>query len=168
MANTGFKFPTSTGFNIQGNPYNTWTSPTNAYADDGSYTTVIETASSLRQSYGDFDFNIPATNIIVGVEMKMEAKCSNASGILNFRSGPNYDGTTLLPSYTSLTTSDAVYTWGGSTNNLGFTTGSQFANGSFWISVYPPGNNTSYEYSIDYIKVDVYHTPPGGLLMWFN
>lgn len=169
MANTGFKFPTTTGFNVGGNPKNTWTNPTNGYAADDVYATRSDDIGSFEQSYGDFGFGIPATDIITGIIIKVQGKISTGSGVVQFTYG--YDRTITGTNYVPVTqwsATESEDTKGSSVNNLGASTGAQMANGNFFFVVKAPGNNTGIIYQMDCVQVDVYHTPPSGLLVWFN
>jgi hypothetical protein len=49
MAETGYKSPTTTGFTLQGNNHNQWTSPTDGYSDNSIFATAIDGASRLAQ-----------------------------------------------------------------------------------------------------------------------
>ncbi len=162
--NTGWKFPTTTGFTIQGNAANEWTNPTNAYADDTSYATAIDGVTTLKQSYGDFGFGIPTTATIVGIEIKTEGKISAGTGFVEFRYGYDRAGDTNGTNYVPASwwsTSDSVDTKGGPTNPLVFTTGTQMADGNFYFRVKAPGNNTGSTYSLDHVQVKVYYNAPG-------
>lgn len=170
MPDTGWKAPTTNGFDIQSNNHNQWTNPTNGYSDDGSYATAVDGASRLSHSYGDFEFDIPVNYIINGIEIKTEGKISAGTGYIEF--GYGYDrsagSTTNYTPESWWSTTDSVDTHGSSTNPLGATTGADMADGNFYFRIRTPAGNTGSTYSLDYVSVKVYYSPPDAFLMWFN
>jgi len=170
MLVTDWKYPTATGFAIQGNDvYNQWTNPTNVYADDGSYATRTDDSGNLRQSYGDFGFGVPAGNKVFGIEIETQGKTSSGSVGMTYRCGKSRSGGDFSAVAPTWTTTETVFTSGSSTTLWGdVTLGSHVADGSFYFSIFPPGNSTGITCSLDYVKMRVYHAPLSGFLMWFN
>lgn len=169
MAETGWKFPTTNGFDVGGNPQNDWTNPTNAYADDGSYTTFVDGLTRGAQTYGDFGFGIPVGNIINGIVIETEGKISAGTGFIEF--GYNYSRASSPSNYAPVSwwsTSDSIDTKGSSTDPLSAASGADMADGNFYFRLRTPAANTGSTYSLDYVRVNVYHSAPSSFMPWFN
>jgi len=65
-SDTELKSPTATG-----EDYNEWANPTNAYSSDDTYATA---QSGEDQDYYNFDFDIPDSSIIEGIEVQVEVR----------------------------------------------------------------------------------------------
>lgn len=161
MFDTGFKTPTTTptpGAN------NNWTSPANAYIEDGSFATW-NLSGSTEQDYGTFGFNVPLGATIVGIEAKVKGKATSADYINIYLKGSTTAGKNI-----SLTTINTQYTVGGSTDLWGVTwTPADFADSSFKLTlgVGPLGGGgiTGYPFSVDGIQIKVYYTFASSLLI---
>ncbi len=143
-----------------GSPHNEWTSGSNAYASDGTYATAAST--TLRQTYGGFGFNIPGSNTIQGIQVKLDASGSTAAGTIQV--ALSWDGgntITSLDATPTLSGSDVVYTLGGQTNLWGRSwTATELNNTNFSLRVVAqPSANTV---RLDAIEVRIYHTAGGG------
>jgi hypothetical protein len=66
MADTGFKSPTASGA-----AWNNYTTPTNAYTSNNNYA-YRAAGYDGYEDYYDFDFNIPSTATINGIEVSVE------------------------------------------------------------------------------------------------
>lgn len=171
MADTGFKFPSSTGFATSYGGSNEYTNPTNAYADDASYATRVDTDGFYHyQSYGNFGFSIPAGVVINGIEVVRKGKASAVEALdgINIYNPPStsYFG----DSGTYWGTTESENTLGSSTDLLGFTwSASDFADGSFHVLAFTGGATTGRTASLNDVKAKVYYTPiGGGFFHWFN
>lgn len=71
--NTGYQPPSTTG-----ETNNNWSTPTNAYSDDGNY--AEEDTIGDAQDYGDFNLTIPAISTIRGIQIIIEGE-AGTSGI---------------------------------------------------------------------------------------
>lgn len=152
--NTGLKAPTATG-----TPNNNWTNPTNAYATDGSFATWNLTGST-QQSYKTFGFGVPSGAVITGIEMQIKGKANIADYVSVTLNGNLAIGKTI-----PLTTTNTLYTVGGSTDLWGRTwTSADFADGTFLadLNVGPVGGGgiSGYPYSIDSIAFKIYYVAP--------
>lgn len=155
-ADTGFLSPTTTP---APSTYNDWTNPNNAFAEDGVFATVIA-GFGLTQGYGGFGFSIPAGSIITGIEVVFKAKTSVVHG--------GYDVKVRIGKWPSpqdtdnninLTTSNAEYTLGGSSELFGITwTPADFADSLFFVAFECPSFDGS-TLSLDSVKVKVHYTP---------
>ncbi|MBI2474065.1 MAG: hypothetical protein HYV68_00015 [Candidatus Taylorbacteria bacterium] len=160
-AEDGFTAPTAngTGLTTPGNA-NNWTSPSNAYSSDNSYATA---GTAVAQDYGNFGFNIPSGDSIVGVDVKVEGKGSTAAGTfsvaLSWNGGTTY--TTATSSWT-LSTSDQVFVMATSSDLWGRASWSpsEFSDANFRLRITAaPSSNTV---SVDAIQVRVQHQVTGG------
>jgi hypothetical protein len=136
------------------------TSGADAYASDGSYATAAASAASDFQT---FNFNIPGTDSITGISVKLEASGSTAAGTFNVELSWN-GGSSVTSSGKAtavLTTGDVVYTLGGSSDTWGRSwTPTELSNGNFRIRI--TGNPASNTVRLDAIQVRVYHQASGG------
>jgi hypothetical protein len=151
----GFNPPTGTG-----NPYNEWTNGANAYSSDSQYAT--SNTAGQRQSYDTFGFSVPGSNQIDGVEIKLEASASTASGTIEV--GLSWDGgssITTVKATPILSDADTVYTLGGAGDTWGRTwSPNDFTDTNFRVRlVSQPGGNTV---KVDAIQVHVNDIATGG------
>lgn len=153
---TGYYAPTSTG-----GPHNEWVNGANAYVTDNSDAT--STTIGDRQSFATFNFNVPDSNTIVGIEVKIEAAVTGSTGSiqvgLSSDSGASVTSLKTLP-ITGGT--DTVYTTGGSSDMWGRTwTPTNVNNENFRLRLIaqPAAEATL---SVDAITVRIYHNATGG------
>lgn len=170
MATTGEKFPTS-GITASESPWldNDWTSPGSVTADDGTYASV--TASTFDN--GDqtfvlkakgFDFSsIPAGATIDGIIVRIQAHADSTSvGIdlvqLLDTAGAKV-GTNQSDTSQRITTSDAVYTFGSSTDLWGNAlTDAWLKDADFGVAVGGHAYTANSQIFIDYVTVEVFYT----------
>lgn len=145
----------------------------NAGADDGSYATFTNAASTREHTpllvctMGGNAFAVPAGSRIDGITVEYEGKCSSASGYEernNFLVVGGY--VTGLNRYTdrTLTTSDVAYTNGGATDRFGVSLTVASVNASnFGTALRWERDGTgSSTLSIDYVKITVHYTEAAG------
>jgi hypothetical protein len=113
--------------------------------------------------YHTLTFNVPAGDTITGIAVKLEASASQAGG--TFGVELSWDGgstvTTNGKATPALTTSDAVYTLGGSSDTWGRSwSASEFSNANFRARV--TGNPSNNTVRLDALQVRVYHQATGG------
>jgi hypothetical protein len=138
---------------------NEWTNPTNVYNSDGTYATA---SSTYSQSYNNFNFNLPLTNTIQGISVKLDASGSTADGTidvaLSWNNGFSYTTGKATP---TLVGSDIVYTVGGATDTWGRAwSASEFAPETFLLRITAtPASNTL---KLDALEVRVHHQASGG------
>ena len=139
-----------------------WTNGANALTSNDTYATA--NTSGARQNYSDFSFPIPGTNTITGIAVKLEASRQGGSGgtisvALSWNNGTNF---TDVQETSTLTTSDAVYTLGGSGELWGHSwTPAQLADGTFILRVIatPSGGSVI---RLDALQVRIFHQATGG------
>ena len=166
-ADTSLQSPTTAG-----NP-NTWTNPGNAFASDDTYAT--NSTEEQEQGYASFNFpSIPSGSVINGIEVKIEAKSSDANGCrLETRLSWNNDLSNTAVKFASITGNDSVVTLGGSVNTWGRTWAvGDFVNSNFVLRVafddvsgnscrqQDVPNNSALVASIDHMQAQVFYTPP--------
>jgi len=149
------------------------TSPANVYVNDSVFATDLNSGSGTSTSYTstqkdrhlfyNYGFNIPAGATINGIEARLDARIDRANGTRNIYVQFSWDGgtswTTAL-STASLTTSEVTYTLGGATNTWGRTwNASDFSNTNFRVRVIDVANNTSRDFYLDYLAINVTYTP---------
>ena len=161
MADTGFKFPTTSGDDIPGfgpGTADSFASPDNAFADDGVYATEANAGADQYESYGNFDFGVPAGATIDGIEVVIDGKETTDNVTLDIAI---YDTTnTYRVKSQALTTSDATYTLGGAADLWSGTwDADEFTDANF--KMYIKYNASAGTMSLDYIKIKVYYTASG-------
>jgi hypothetical protein len=137
-----------------------WNNGANAYDRvDGTYAT---TSSVVNHSYQNAGFVIPVTNIINGIEVKLELSGTTAAGTVDVQLSWDGGGSwTSIQTTPTLTTADSVRTLGGPADMWGRAwTAAELSNSNFAIRV--AGNPSSNTVSLDAIQVRVYHQAGGG------
>lgn len=160
MASTGFKSPTSNGTPATYDGSATeFTNPANAYADDSNYATVVDNELTYKyQSYGDFNFNLPANAVVVGVEVAVKGKTSTGSALAG--AWLYADSGSKVYTYNSsyFTTSETTYTYGGATSNPGGYDAGDMVNGNFAVLVTTGSSNDGKTISLNHVSVNVHYT----------
>lgn len=156
----GFKAPTAVG-----TASNLWTSGSNGIISDNLY--ASETTLQEGLNFNNFNFSVPSTDTIVGIEVTIEASASTAAGTIAVALDWNNDvvdvSTTTQKTSSTLTTTDTIYTFGGSSDTWGrtWTASTEFTDAKFSVEVSanPSGGNTL---QIDAITVKVHSQATGG------
>jgi hypothetical protein len=136
------------------------TSADAAYASDDSYATA---AASAASDYYSFGFNVPETDAISGIAVKLEASGSSAAGTISIEL--SWDGGSSVTSSNkttaTLSTSDTVYTLGGSSDTWGRGwSASEIQNANFRVRI--TGNPSGNTVRLDALQVRIYHQASGG------
>jgi hypothetical protein len=172
---TGFKSPTAQAAVTSGSGDNNGfqTNPTNAFTDDGLYAvdtnsgsnnnTSCTNAGKDRHVFSNYGFNIPAGSTIQGIEVKLNSRVDSTTGSPRFCVQLSWNGgtswTTAITSAT-LSTNETVYTVGGVTNTWGRAwTNTDFNDANFRLRLVMVASNSSRDYSLDWVGVQVRHTP---------
>jgi PKD repeat protein len=149
------------------------TGPANAYANDASVATDTNSGTNSNTSctnngkdkhrYSNFSFNIPATAAIRGIQVRLDARADATSGSPKICVQLSWDGGTTwttAKSTTTLGTTEATYTLGGIADTWGRTwTPGNFSNANFRIRVIDVASNTSRDFFLDYVAVNVTYQP---------
>ncbi|OGO35590.1 MAG: hypothetical protein A2W35_19205 [Chloroflexi bacterium RBG_16_57_11] len=145
----------------------------NAYSSDNLYavdtnsgTGTQTTCASTRKDrhiYYSFNINLPPSAIINGLEVRLEAKAENTNGSPHFCVQVSWDGGLTWTSAkisNNLTTNDALYTLGSANDTWGHAwTSGQLSNSSFRIQLVSIASNTTRDFSLDCVAVNVFYQP---------
>ena len=149
------------------------TSPANAYANDSSVATDTNSGTNTNTSctnngkdkhrYYNYNLNIPATAVIKGIQVRVDARVDATSGSPKICVQISWDGGatwTTTKSTTTLSTTEATYTLGSMSDTWGRTWSStNFNNTTFRIRVIDMASNTSRDFFLDYVAVNVTYQP---------
>lgn len=137
-----------------------WTNSVNAYISNDEY--ASSDSSGAIQDYFDFDFDIPSTNQITGIIVRLEA--STDTGVatidaqLSFNAGDTF---TDIKSTQSLTTTDTIFILGSESDTWGAAvTPTSFANNNFELRLIARPNENVVR--VDAIGVKVVHVAGDG------
>jgi len=164
MAVTGFKYAATITSETPG--ATAWVNPSNAGADDNTYTTQTGAKSTTYQflkavNYGFTTTDIPTGSTINGIEVVIGKYCPSESPIQDYQVYIIKGGTPGTTNYAlagGWDTYETAYTYGGSTSLWGLSwavadiTGATFGL-KFQLSI--GKNQIAY---IDYIKIRVHYT----------
>lgn len=168
MADTGFKFPTTTTDGGTGFGY---ASRDNVKADDGA---VADGNTSNPELYAHtFAFGVPAGATIDGIEFEIQHRdtCGDGSysGLVAFswdRGGDpatNETADQTIFSGTNPGSTFTEHTVGGPTSTFSRTwSASDFSDANFRLRMQHSLDSFPYEYEIDYIRMKIYYTAAGG------
>ena len=148
-------------------------SPANAYANDSSVATDINSGTNSNTSctnngkdkhrYSNYNFNIPAAAVIQGIQVRLDARADATSGSPKICVQLSWDGGTTwttAKSTSTLSTTEATYTLGNLSDTWGRTwTPGNFSNANFRIRVIDVAGNTSRDFFLDYLAVNVTYRP---------
>lgn len=174
---------TSTGFlsasentaqtSIAGDNNGYQTSPASAYANDSSVAADTNSGTNTNTSctnngkdkhhYYNYNFNLPAAAVIKGVRVRLDARADAMGGSPKICVQLSWDGGTTwttAKSTTNLNTTEATYILGSISDPWGRTwTPSNFSNTNFRLRVIDVASNTSRDFFLDYVAVDVTYQP---------
>ncbi|MBK9923931.1 MAG: S8 family serine peptidase [Anaerolineales bacterium] len=149
------------------------TNPTNAYANDsvfavdtnsgnGTSTSCTSTAKD-RHNFYNYGVSLPGTAVVQGITVRLDARVDATNGSPKICVQLSWDGGTTwttAKNTTTLTTSEATYTLGSSSDTWGRTwTASNLSNTNFRVRVIDVASNTSRDFSLDYVSVNVTYLP---------
>ena len=174
-ASTGFRSATAQAAVTSGSGDNNGfqTGAANMLVDDGLFavdtnsgsgtSTSCTSSAKDRHVLSNFGFSVPAGSVIQGIEVKLNSRVDSTTGSPRFCVQLSWDGgatwTSALTSAT-LSTNETVYTLGGVTNTWGRTwTSTDFSDASFRVRLTMVASNTSRDYSLDWVGVQVRHSP---------
>ena len=174
-ASTGFLSPSANSpqTSAAGDNNGYQTNPANGYANDSVFATDSNSGTNNNTScankgkdkhaYTNYNFNIPAVAVIQGVEVRLDARADATSGSPKICVQLSWDGGitwTNTKSTTTLSTSEVTYTLGGTLDTWGRTwTPDNFGNTNFRIRLINVASNTSRDFFLDYVAVNVTYRP---------
>lgn len=149
------------------------TNPGNMLVDDGLFAVDTNSGSNTstsctanqkdRHVLSNFGFSIPAGSTIQGIEVKLNSKVDSTTGAPKFCVQFSWNGgaswTTPVSSAT-LSTAETMYVLGGVTDTWGRAwTNTEFDDANFRVRLTMIASNTSRDYSLDWVGVQVRYTP---------
>ncbi len=172
---TGFRSPTAQAAVTSGSGDNNGfqTSAASALMDDGVYAVDTNSGSNTNTSctntgkdrhvFSNYGFNVPAGSTIQGIEVKLNSRVDSTTGSPRFCVQLSWNGGTSWTSpitSATLSTSETVYTVGGVTNTWGRTwSNADFNDANFRLRLVMVASNTSRDFSLDWVGVQVRHSP---------
>jgi subtilisin family serine protease len=149
------------------------TNPINAYNDNSTFAVDTNSGSGTSTTYTstqkdrhlfyNYGLNVPTGAVIKGIQVRLDAKADATSGSpkiyveLSWNGGVTW---TAAQATANLTKSEATYTLGGTANTWGRTwSAADFSNANFRVRVVDVASNTSRDFSLDYIAVNVTYQP---------
>lgn len=173
---TGFLNPSNNASEAGGdnNGYNS--NPTRVYSDNNSFATDTSSGSGSGTSctgndkdkhrFYDYGITVPSDGTINGIELRLDAKVDNTTGAPQLCAQLSWDGGTTWTSAKStstLTTNEASYTLGGSSDSWGRTwSTNELSNTNFRVRIIDVASNTSRTFSLDWAAIKVHYS--GGTL----
>jgi hypothetical protein len=149
------------------------TSPANAYANDSSVATDTNSGTNKSTSctdngkdkhqYYNYNFNLPATALIQGIEVRLDARVDATGGSPLICVQLSWDGGltwTAAKSTPTLGTTEATYSLGSPSDPWGRTwSPGDFSNASFRLRVIDVASNASRDFFLDQVAVNVKYQP---------
>ena len=173
--NTGLLSPTTSAAVTSGSGDNNGyeVSPGNAFANDGLFAvdnnsgtnnqTSCTSNRKDRHTFYNYNFSIPGGATISGIEVRTDGRADSTSGAPRFCIQLSWNGGaswTAAKTTSTLTTSEATYLLGGLADTWGRTWSSgDFTNANFRVRITSVASNTSRDFSLDWISVQVRYVP---------
>jgi hypothetical protein len=147
--------------------------PSNAFANDGIFAVDNNSGTNKNTSctsnrkdrhvFSNYGFSIPSGATITGIEVRADARVDSTTGApklcvqISWNGGATW---TAVKSTSTLTTSEATYLLGGTTDIWGRTwASSDFTNANFRIRITDVAGNTARDFSLDWLAVRVLYQP---------
>jgi len=147
--------------------------PSNAFANDGLFAVDNNSGTNKNTSctsdrkdrhvFWNYAFSIPGGATITGIEVRADARVDGTAGApklcvqISWNGGATW---TAVKSTPTLTTSEATYLLGGTTDTWGRTwVGGDFNAPNFRVRVTDVAGNTSRDFSLDWLAVRVLYQP---------
>ncbi|MGB2695479.1 MAG: VWA domain-containing protein [Dehalococcoidia bacterium] len=134
-------------------------SATDTNSGTGTSTSCTNSGKDRHRFY-NYNISIPSNESVDGIEVRLDAKISTASGTRVMCVDLSWDGGTTWTSTKqtgNLTTSEATYTLGSSSDNWGHTwTSSNLSNANFRVRVTDVADNITRTFTLDWAAVRVY------------
>lgn len=175
-AGTGFLNPTAhqavTSSSGDNDGYGS--NPTRAYSDNNSFAVDTNSGNGTGTSCGgsdkdkhryyDYNISLPDGADVDGIEVRLDARADSTTGSPFICVELSWDGGTTwttAKSTSTLATTEATYTLGGSTDTWGRTWSTDdLSNSNFRVRVSNVASDTSRDFSLDYVGVKVHSDSP--------
>jgi PKD repeat protein len=174
-ASTGFFSPSAnTAQTTQAGDNNGYqTNPANAYADDAAVATDTNSGTNTNTSYANkgkdkhnftnFNFNIPPTAAIQGIQVRVDTRADAIGGAPKVYVQFSWNGGatwTAAKATATLGTTEATYYLGGAADTWGRSwSANDFSNANFRLRIIDVASNTSRDFFLDYVAVNVTYQP---------
>jgi hypothetical protein len=149
------------------------TSPASAYVDDSAVASDVNSGTNTNTSYANkgkdkhsftnFNFNIPPTASIQGIQVRVDARADATGGAPKVYVQFSWNGGatwTTAKATATLGTTEATYNLGGVTDTWGRSwSANDFSNGNFRLRVIDVASNTSRDFFLDYVAINVTYQP---------
>lgn len=169
---TGFLSPTANAAVSGGDNNGYEVNPTFAYANDTSVASDNNSGSGTQTScthsrkdkhnFFNYGLSIPSGSVL-GIEVRLDARADSTTGApricvqLSWNGGTSWTATKQTA---TLGTSEATYILGGPGDNWGRTwTLADFSNANFRVRLIDVASNTSRDFFLDYVAVNVTYQP---------
>ena len=173
--NTGLLSPSASAAVTSGSGDNNGyeLNPSNAFGNDGVFAVDMNSGTNNntsctsnrkdRHTFYNHSFSIPSGATITGIEVRTDGRVDSTSGAPRFCVQLSWNGGvswTSAKSTATLTTSEATYLLGGTADTWGrsWATG-DFSDANFRVRITNVASNTSRDFSLDWIAVQVTYTP---------
>ena len=147
--------------------------PSNAFANDGLYAvdnnrgtnknTSCTSDRKDRHVFSNYGFSIPSGAMITGIEVRADVRVDGTAGAPKLCVQISWNGGTTwtaVKSTPTLTTSEATYLLGSTSDTWGRTWASgDFTDTNFLIRVTDVAGNNSRDFSLDWLAVRVLYQP---------
>jgi len=147
--------------------------PSNAFANDGLFAVDNNSGTNKNTSctsnrkdrhvFSNYGFSIPSGATITGIEVRADARVDGTAGAprlcvqISWNGGATW---TVVKSTPTLTTSEATYLLGGTTDTWGRTWASgDFIDANFRVRITDVAGNNSRDFSLDWLAVRVLYQP---------
>ena len=128
----------------------------------GTSTSCTSTAKDKHNFY-NYNISIPSATAIQGIQVRLDARADSTSGSpkicvqLSWNGGSSW---VTAKQTSTLSTSEATYTLGGTADTWGRTWSlSEFTNTNFRVRVIDVASNTSRDFYLDYLAVNITYQP---------
>ncbi len=166
---TGLTSPAANAANGGGDRNGYEVGASSAHANDGVFaidnnsgTNTSGSCSSSgkdKHNFYNYGFTLPGGAMFLGIEVRLDAKVDSTSDSPKICAQLSWDGGatwTSAKSTTTLTTNEATYILGGSSDTWGRTwTVGDFSNANFRVRVINVASSTSRDFSLDWVAVNV-------------
>jgi hypothetical protein len=116
-----------------------------------------------KHLFYNYNFNIPSSAVIQGIQVQLDAWADSASNTPRLCVQISWDGGTTWTTAqqtATLGTSEVTYVLGGASNTWGRNwSATNFSNANFRIRVINVASNTSRDFYLDYLAVNVTYQP---------
>jgi PKD repeat protein len=174
-ASTGYRPPSANAAQTTqaGDNNGYQTNPASAYGDDSAVATDTNSGTNTNTAYANkgkdkhqyynHNFNLPPTATVKGIQVRLDARADAASGApkvyvqLSWNGGATW---TAAKATATLGTTEATYILGGPADTWGRAWNvNDFSNGNFRVRVIDVASNTSRDFYLDYVAVNVTYQP---------